>query len=146
MHERAQAEALKGVGVEARGSVVLDEKFESGVAPVDPRPESEILAEVRRVRGERNRAIRDARLGRTPSTLPVANVVPIGTVCRARSSRGKTTRTRGSRRSTASSRAGPSDDPGEPEPGPESGQLYLAHPSFGKVSRALAHHLRRLGL
>lgn len=52
------------------------------------------------------------------------------------------------RRSTRSStRAGPSDDPGEPEPGPRSGQalLFLVHPRYGKVSRALAAHLRGLG-
>jgi hypothetical protein len=81
------------------------------------------------------------RQGRTLSQ----QVSPALAVARApRESRGKPTRTRGSRRT--SSRAGPSDDPGEPEPGPRSGQplLFLAHPRYGKVSRALAAHLRRI--
>jgi len=152
MHDLAQAERLSGVGIEARGSVVLDEEFESRTTPtfeeVTGKSEEQVLAESRRDRSERNRAIREQRLVRTrrrPSVTGLAHNLPR---TRSRQSRGTTTRTRGSRRtsSSSSSRAGPSDDPGEPEPGPRSGQLYLAHPRFGKVSRALAHHLRRLGL
>jgi len=129
---------------------VVDEKLESGVAPVDPRPESEILAEIQRDRAERNRAIRDARLVRTrrrPSVTGLAHSLPR---TRSRQSRGTTTRTRGSRRtsSSSSSRAGPSDDDPGGEPPPAIAGLtllYLADPRYGRVNRALARFLKGMG-
>ncbi len=56
-------------------------------------------------------------------------------------------RPRGRRaRRTTSTRAGPSDDSGEPEPGPRSGPplLFVVHPKYGRVSFALARLLGRL--
>ena len=87
------------------------------------------------------RRVREHRAHQTPKTAPA----PL----RVRTARPRGAgRPRARARRTTSSRAGPSDDPGEPEPGPRSGQplLFIVHERYGKVSRALAHHLRELGL
>jgi hypothetical protein len=58
---------------------------------------------------------------------------------RARASRGRPVRRRGSRRTTAATRAGPDDGSGDPEPGPSSGHaatrvvLLTASPFWGSA-------------
>ena len=57
-------------------------------------------------------------------------------------------RPRARTRRTTSSRAGPSDDPGEGEGGgdePPPPVLYLVHETLGRVNRPMAALLRRLG-
>jgi hypothetical protein len=52
---------------------------------------------------------------------------------RARASRGRPVRRRGSRRTAAPARAGPDDGSGDPEPGPSSGRLDRYALAWGRA-------------
>ena len=79
-----------------------------------------------RYRGGRILPAETPPTGNATPPLPIAAPAPVSQRCgtRARASRGRPVRRRGSRRGTASTRAGPDSDAGDAEPGPRgSGHL-----------------------